>query len=213
MKKRIILIFMLVFTAFYFTACKSSSDNPVYFIPPSNSTPAETGTLRLYNASGVTIDHAYLSPATSSTWGTDQLSSPLPTGSYFDIVETPIGTYDSKATVIGAFSTYYGYLFSIPITKDARFDAYANSSSFTGSLKIVNGTVGAHIVALYVSPSSVSTWGSNQISSHILPAGYKHLTNMPTDDYDVKCVWDVGPDSFYYSNSVTSLSLLTLDVI
>ena len=180
----------------------------------ANPSPASNGTVRLNNTSGVTIDEFYLSPASSSSWGADQLgASTLPTGFYYDVPNVPVGSYDARAIVLGAFSIYRSDLYGFSVTANATYTLVAAAGSFTGSLKVVNNTVGANIIALYVTPSTSSTWGSNQISSSIGPAGSMHLYYLYPENYDVQVVWDVGPDSIYVDQTVSSLSLLTLSVI
>jgi hypothetical protein len=175
--------------------------------------PPGTGTVRLHNNSGVTIDYAYLTLSTSSTWGPNQLPGPLASGYYYDIFDVAAGTYDAQAVVAGVYSTYYGYFYSFGISAGSTSDLYAVSSGFTGSLKIVNGTVGAYILGLYVTPSESQSWGVNQIFSGIGPSGSKHLTDLPAGPYDIMVVWDTGPDSFYWSNPISSLTLLTQTVL
>lgn len=174
------------------------------------STPA-TGTLGLHNSSSVPIDNFYLSPTTQSLWGPNQLASSLDSGFYTEFVVLP-DTYDAKATTIGFDSTYYAYLYDFTITAGNTFDLFAFDSNFTGSMEVTNDTVGAVIIELYIVPSGSTTWGPNQITTSIGPAGFFHLTDMPADSYDVKVVWDVGPDSDYFNNSVNSLTLTTLPV-
>lgn len=174
------------------------------------STPA-TGILGLHNSSSVSIDNFYLSPATQSLWGPNQLSSSLNAGFYTEFVVPP-DTYDAKATSIGFDSTYYAYLYDFTITAGNTFDLYAFNSNFTGSMKVTNNTVGADIFELYIVPSGSTTWGPNEITTSIGPAGFFHLTDMAPDSYDVKVVWGVGPDTIYLNIGVSSLTLTTLPV-
>lgn len=172
-----------------------------------------TGTVQLENNnSSLSIDEFNFSPFDQSTWGANQLSSPLLAGLSFDISSVPIGTYDARALVKGLFSTYSTYLYDIPVFEGDLVTAVSTDSGYTGSLKIVNGTVDAKITALYISPSTSSVWRENQIDSEIVPSGSIHLFDVGTGLYDVKVVWDVGPDSIYYDKSIESLTLLTLTV-
>lgn len=62
----------------------------------------------------------------------------------------------------------------------------------TGNVKVINGSSSYSITELYISPSSSSTWGANQLSSSI-PAGGSHtVTNVPPDTYDLKAVFSNG---------------------
>lgn len=172
-----------------------------------------TGTVQLENNnSSLSIHEFNFSPFDQSTWGANQLSSPLLAGLSFDISSVPIGTYDARALVKGLFSTYSTSLYDVSVFEGEIVTVISTDSGYTGSLKIVNGTVNAKITALYISPSTSSVWRENQINSEIVPSGSMHLFDIDTGLYDVKVVWDVGPDSIYYDKSIESLSLLTLTV-
>ena len=172
-----------------------------------------TGVVELYNDnSSLSIREFNFSPFDQSTWGANQLSSPLLAGLFFDITSVPTGTYDARAIVKGLYSTYSSYIYDIPVFEDSISTVVSTDSGYTGSLKIVNGTVDAKIIGLYFSPSVSSFWGVNQIDSLIVPSGSMHLFDVATGLYDVKVVWDVGPDTLYYDKSIESLSLLTLTV-
>lgn len=172
-----------------------------------------TGTVQLENNnSSLSVREFNLSPFDQATWGGNQLSSPLLAGLSFDIISVPIGTYDARALVKGLFSTYSTYLYDIPVIEGNIVTAVSTDSGYTGSLKIVNGTVDAKITGLYISPSISSVWKESQIDSQILPSGSIHLFDVDTGLYDVKVVWDAGPDSIYYDKSIESLTLLTLTV-
>jgi len=170
-----------------------------------------SGTVRLENEnSSLSIDEFNFSPIDQSIWGTNQLSSPLLAGLSFDILSVPTGIYDARALVKGLFSTYSSYLYDISVFDGDAVTVVSTDSVYTGSLKIVNGTLDANITALYITPSTSSVWKENQINSDIVPSGSMHLFDIDTGLYDVKVVWDIGPDTLYYNKSIESLTLLTL---
>jgi len=172
-----------------------------------------TGTVRLENNnSSLSIYEFNFSPIDQSTWGVNQLTSPLLAGLSFDILSVPTGIYDARAYVKGQFSNYSSYLYDISVFDGDEITAVTTDSVYTGSLKIVNGTLDANIIALYITPSASSVWKANQINSDIVPSGSMHLFDIDTGLYDVKVIWDIGPDTFYYNKSIQSLSLLTLTV-
>ena len=172
-----------------------------------------TGTVRLENDnSSLSIREFNFSPFDQSTWGANQLSSPLLAGLSFDISSVPIGTYDARVLVEGLYSTYSTFLYDVPVIEGSIVTVVSTDSGYTGSLKIINGTLDAKIIALYLSPSTSSVWRDNQIDSQIVPSGSIHLFDIDTGLYDVKVIWDVGPDTFYFDKSIESLSLLTLTV-
>lgn len=172
-----------------------------------------TGTVVLENNnSSLSIQEFNISPFDQSSWGANQLSSPLLAGLSFDISSVPTDTYDTRALVKGLYSSYSTYIYDVPVFEGDIVTVVSTDSGYTGSLKIVNGTVDAKIIGLYFSPSTSSVWRENQIDYQIVPSGSMHLFDVTTGLYDVKVVWDVGPDTFYYDKSIESLSLLTLTV-
>ena len=172
-----------------------------------------TGTVQLENNnSSLSISEFNFSPFDQSTWGGNQLSSPLLAGLSFDITSVPTDTYDARAIVKGLYSTYSTYIYDVPVFEDSITTVVSTDSGYTGSLKIVNGTADAKIIGIYFSPSASSVWKENQIDSQIVPSGSMHLFDVTTGLYDMKVVWDVGPDSLYYDKSIESLTLLTLTV-
>ena len=172
----------------------------------------QTGELYLYNDASLTIDELYVTPASSPVWGTNKLSAPLPSGSVYLLTGMHADFYDVQAVINGTFSTYYGYVLNIPVSAGQRYNLHAYDSDFSGSLKIVNDTIGSYIEAVYISPAGAGSWGPNQITSNIAPGCTEHFYDLPADSYDVRIVWNAPPDSYYYSNMVDALSLLTLYV-
>jgi len=202
-----IRVFLMSLLVSLVTACGGGGHSDDY------DTTYSTGTVRLENNnSSLSIYEFNFSPIDQSTWGANQLTLPLLAGLSFDVLFVPTGTYDARALVKGLFSTYSTYLYDISVFGGDEFTAVSTDSVYTGSLKIVNGTLDANITALYITPSASSVWKENQIDFDIVPAGSMHLFDIDTGLYDVKVVWDSGPDTLYYNKSIQSLSLLTLTV-
>ncbi len=199
-KKGILIFCTLVFLS-VFVSCVDW-DDPFY----------GTGELTLYNNTSLTINAFYLTHVSAPTWGPNRLEAPVPSGTSYTLTDIIAGTYDAKAVIIGALSTYFAYAYDIPVYAWGMTDLVAFNSDFSGSLKIVNDTVTASITGIYLSPTGSGSWGPNQITSSIAPGDYVHFYDLPADSYDVRIVWNIGPDSFYYSNIVSSLTLLTLYV-
>jgi hypothetical protein len=204
MYKKVFLIFFSIFLLGAVVSCGSGGDGaPTWHF---------RGELTLYNDTSLPISKLYLTPSNESTWGPNQLSSDLLSGDSYTITEIIPDLYDVKAVIIGNLSTYYGYLYDIPIEARRTFDLYAYNSDFSGSLEIVNNTAGSYIEAIYVSPKGTSTWGPNQITSSIAPDDFIHLYDLVPDSYDVWIVWDTIPHNvYYYDNIIKSLTLLTLN--
>ncbi len=171
-----------------------------------------TGAIELNNNSIATIDGFYLAPVDQRSWGPNILAGPLFPGQYTSIVDISPGFYDAKIRAAGAYSDYFGYLYDIPVSADDYLALYVYDYSFTGSLEIRNNTFGANIVGVYVVPADASTWGADQTSSVIRPSELLHLTDFAPGSYDLKIVWNVGPDSIYYDIRIDSLTLTTLNV-
>ena len=172
---------------------------------------ADTGTIELINNSVVTMDGFFLAPIDQRSWGPNILSGSLFSGQRTLIVDIYPGYYDAKIRATGSYSDYFGYLYDIPIGAGSLFTLYVDDSSFTGSLEIRNTTVSASIIAVYVVPSNAPTWGVNQISSVIRPSDLLHLTDFLPGFYDVKVVWNIGPDSVYNDVRIDSLTLMILN--
>ena len=207
MKKLLIPTLLISSLVFLLVSCGPQSGSE----SDASAPPQAAGTLRLNNGSTLAIDYVYLSPAALYTWGPNVLPGPLPPGMYYDVVNIPAGTYDAAARVVGTLSIYSGILYNFSITAGSTYQSFVVDASFTGSLKIVNNTVGANIIGLYVSPTGSPTWGSNQISSTIVPGNFYHMYDLSSGNYNVKVVWDVGSDSFF-SATISSLTLTTLSV-
>lgn len=171
-----------------------------------------TGDLTLYNYTSLPISAFYLTPVSAPTWGPNRLGAPVPSGANYTLTHIFAGAYDARAVIIGAFSTYYAYAYDVPIYRWETTDLVAFNSDFSGSIQIVNDTAGFYIDGIYISPTGSGSWGPNQITSSIAPGSFIHFYDLSADSYDVRIVWNSGPDSFYYSNIVSSLTLLTLSV-
>ena len=66
-----------------------------------------TGTVSVFNNSGLTIDGVYLTPASAGTWGPNQAGPPLLTGQTLDLTGIPPDTYDLRVTFSAGGSTDY----------------------------------------------------------------------------------------------------------
>jgi hypothetical protein len=181
----------------------------LYSCVVSNHT--DNGTIELINNSIVTVDGFYLAPVDQRSWGPNILSRLLFPGQQTSIVDINPGLYDAKVSASGAYSDYFGYLYDISIDAGGQFWLYVYNSSFTGSLEIRNGALSANIIAVYVVPADAPTWGANQTSSAIRPANLLHLTDFVPGLYDVRIVWNVGPDSVYYDVRINSLALTAIN--
>lgn len=170
--------------------------------------PYWTSDLTVHNETSFSIDELYLTPASESTWGPNQLDDPIPSGSSFTITWISADTYDVRAVITRPESTYYAYIFDVEIEPLWIYDLDLYNSDFSGSLEIVNDT-SSNIEEIYVKLTGSVNWGRNRISSSIEPGGYVHLIDFPADSYDVRIVWE--DDTYDYSADIFSLTLTTLE--
>ncbi len=141
--------------------------------------------LTLYNNSNSTVCYVYISPSTSSSWGSDWLGTDVvPAGSSYTFYVTP-GTYDYKATdcsgntLASEFGVYLSGSHTWTITGGgssgggtATIYAYNNSSST--------------VCYVYISPSTSSSWGSDWLGSDVMPAGSSYTFYVTPGTYDLK---------------------------
>ena len=199
------LVCLIVDGGLVFCLCSCSGSGDEHHYPGP-------GTIELHNHSDASIDHFYLAPVDQSSWGPNILVDLLFPDDFALILDIEPGFYDAEMTVTGLYSDYYAYLYDIDISPGRNIVLNVYNSSFTGSLEIYNETVGAYITGVYVVPAGAPTWGSDQSTSDIGPSGHLHLSDFDPGLYDVKIVWNVGPDSDYYDVSIESLTLTTLNV-
>ena len=205
--KWVVLVFMAAVILSQ-SGCGGGGGGGVVYGPPNSS----TGTIDLINNSVVTIDGFYLALVDQRSWGQNILAGPLFPGQYTSIVDIYQDYYDAKIRAAGVYSDYFGYLYDIPITAGGVVTLNVYDSSFTGSLEIRNNALNASIIGIYVVPANASTWGVNQTSLVIGPSGLLHLTDFEPGFYDVRVVWNVGPDSIDFDIRIDSLTLTTLSV-
>jgi hypothetical protein len=198
------LVFMAVAVIFSFSGCHDSGDSSGFYHHNS------LGTIELNNDSDATIDGFYLVPIDQTSWGSNILADLLYPGENTLIVDIDPGYYDARITVTGLYSDYFGYLYDIPIDAGLTHILNMDNSIFTGSLELHNNSSSANIIGVYVVSANTPTWGDNQTSSYIRPTGQIHLNDMDPGFYDVRVVWDVGPETIKYDIRVDSLALTTL---
>jgi hypothetical protein len=151
-----------------------------------------------------------LKPYSSTSWGTNQLASSLPSNYYIDFLNVPVNAYDAAVVYVGTYSTYYSYWSDFSVTAGITTQLSVADSGFTGSLLITNTSSSRSMTAIYLTPSSSSSWGVNQLTSNIGPSGSIHFYDMSPGSWDLWIVWDTGSDSVGYGYSIQSLNLLSL---
>lgn len=200
--KCLVLFFMAAVILFL---CSCGGDDYYDYYPPT------PGSIELNNYSDATIDGFYLAPIYQTSWGPNLLGDVLYPDEYALFLDIYPDDYDAKIRTIGQFSDYFSYMYDIPIYAGDRIVLNVYNDSFSGSLQIINITLGANIIRVYVVPAGATTWGDNQTSSDIGPSGVLHLSDLDPGLYDVMIVWNIGDNSFYYDISVDSLTLTTIN--
>lgn len=200
--KCLVLFFMAAVILFL---CSCGGDDYYDYYPPT------PGSIELNNYSDATIDGFYLAPIYQTSWGPNLLGDVLYPDEYALFLDIYPDDYDAKIRTIGQFSDYFSYMYDIPIYAGDRIVLNVYNDSFSGSLQIINITLGANIIRVYVVPAGATTWGDNQTSSDIGPSGVLHLSDLDPGLYDVMIVWNIGDNSFYYDINVDSLTLTTIN--
>lgn len=102
---KLLQIFLLISVVFL-AACGGSSGGGTTPDPVGDTgepEPEKTTSMTLDNQSGVTVAYFYISPASSSNWGPDQLRSQVVlSGREYTVTSLPCGSrYDVKVEAIG----------------------------------------------------------------------------------------------------------------
>jgi hypothetical protein len=175
----------------------------------TQTSPATTGTFQLSNQTGLPISLAYIATDSASSWGDNLLSTPLADGASQSFSGYAPGVYDGQAVIAGAFSIYFGYAFNMTLSAGQTYSITSTPSAYSGSIKVNNNSSTRTILGVYISPTTSTTWGPNQISSSIAPGGSTHFYDVIPQNYDIKIIWNSGSDSTYPSVNVSYLTLTT----
>ena len=207
-KKVSFIVVVLSVTMLLFAGCGggSSSSVPV----PS---PTTTGKLRIDNSgSQYTINRLYVSPSSSSTWGSKRNSSNIAAYSSWTLPGLAPDTYDARGASDGVVSTYYTYASGFPITANTTYTLTTSDSAYTGTFFIENfndptivgtGTPSvAAITQLYISTTGYTGSGTNLLgTSTIAPGATLELLNIPSGVYYIRAY---DANGYYVDVNVSS---------
>lgn len=147
-----------------------------------------TGSVTVVNNYAYPITQLYIAPSTSSTWGPNQLSSPIPVGGSISITDIPPGLIDLYAVASdGSFVERY----DVPLAAGAVFTWTLTTMTPTGSVVVVNN-YSFPITELYITPSTSSTWGPNQLDTPIPVGGSIAFSGVPAGLIDLRAVASDG---------------------
>jgi plastocyanin len=148
-----------------------------------------TGSVVVVNSYAFPIDELYVTPSSDTTWGPNQLTSPIPPGGSRTITGVPAGLIDLRAVASdGAYAESY----DVPLGAGETFTWTLSAvTQPTGSVRVVNN-YSYPITQLYVTLSTSSTWGPNQLSAPIPAGGSYTVTGVPVGLIDVRAVASDG---------------------
>jgi hypothetical protein len=179
--------------------------------PPGGEQPPGGGsaTIVLENNSGVDIWYVYISPTSDTMWGDDDLGTDIiPNGSTYTF-EVPAGNYDLKAEDsshnqvdlqwgIGVSGTYYW-----TISGGGGQPPGGGTSTI-----VLENNSGVDIWYVYISPTSDTTWGDDDLGVDIVPNGSTYTFQVAAGNYDLRAddasqnevdvQWDVSVSGTYY---------------
>ncbi len=141
-----------------------------------------TGAVTVVNNYAYPIDELYVASSASATWGPNQLSTPIPAGGSRTITNVPAGLIDLRAV---ASDGLYSERYDVPLAAGETVTwTLSMATVATGSVRVVNN-YGYAITELYITPSSWSTWGVNQLSAPIPAGGSFTITGVPAGLIDL----------------------------
>ena len=149
------------------------------------------GSLQIVNSTSRTISEVYFSPTTSTTWGNEQLSGTISSGSTWTLTDIPPDSYDLKVVfsdtsdLTGSQVIDYS---AATITAGETVTITLTDSNITGSLEITNSS-SKTITEVNVSPTTSSTWGVDQLSGTISSGSTWTLTDIPPGNYDLRVTY------------------------
>jgi hypothetical protein len=170
----------------------------------------QTGSLKVNNYHCNPVSELYVSPASSGSWGINQLTSSIASLGVFTLGSIPAGSYDVKAVGgDGILWTSYG----VSITAGGTFTWSLSMPAGTGCVKVAN-TTAQTIGWLYMPLSTLGCtsglWGSDQLGIYSIPAysnftlsnvgaGYRDLRawNLASTIYWQTCTAYIGAGTTY----------------
>lgn len=166
------------------------------------------GSLRVFNDGAVTMSQLYVTPSTSSTWGSDQLAPyPLQPADSITLTRLYPGTYDVRARFNdGSTDTVYDVRIH-----DGETTTLGMQNSGNGAVAVFNNT-GLTITGVYLTPASSGTWGPNQTDLPLSPGQSLTLTGVAPDVYDLRVVFTTAATTDYKGFTVTAGTTSTIQV-
>jgi hypothetical protein len=167
------------------------------------------GSLQVFNDGNSTMDQLFVTPSSSSTWGTEQLTPRvLVPGDSITLTRLNPGYYDVLADFTDGSSDQ---VFDVLI-QDGVKTTLSMVNSGNGAVAVVNQS-GFAINGIYLTPVSFSTWGPNQTNQPLTPGQSLTLTGIAPGTYDLRVIFSDGVVVDYLDRIVISGATTTIQVI
>jgi hypothetical protein len=200
-------LLFLAATTLVLAACSGGGGSP----PPPP--PPTTGDFRITNSSSASMNEVYVSESTNLSWGPQRNSAAVAPGGSFIVPSLAPGLWDFEGVNWGSLSDYYTDAWNQTVAAGSTTQVTVYNTSFSGSLQVYNGdsAYAYSIVNLYVSPSTSSSWGADQLGVDPIAYGWTYdLQGLPPGYYDVWCEFSDGYDEYAFDVLVSSLSATTV---
>lgn len=173
----------------------------------SNPAPPE-GSLRVYNDGNLAMWNLHVTRSVSSTWGVDQLApSTLLPGDSLTLTRLYPDTYDVEARFSDGS---YDKVYDVQI-QDGVTTALSMADTGNGVVDVFNNS-GLTINGIYLTLSSASTWGPNQVDQPLHDLETLTLTGVSPGSYDLKVVFSNGVVVYPSVFTVTAGVITTIQV-
>ena len=168
--------------------------------------------IHIANRTGYVIYYVYISPATSTSWGTDRLGSSvlingqnlsinsldLSSNNLYDImlIDEDNDTYTMRNISLSPNQTIEFTL------SDIDRGTATNYSSMTNSFITIENRTGYTVWYLYVSPTSSTSWGADLLGDDVLLSGHSIRVPLPqnqNNQFDIRLI-DNEADTYTKSN-------------
>jgi hypothetical protein len=168
----------------------------------------DKGSFLIVNSSAYTIQEVYISATASGDWGNNKLSqATIGAGSSHRIEGAPVGIYDTKirtSTGLSAIKTGVTIVAGEVTTITCTTADFSNTG--TGASVTLSNQTSHTIWYFYVSRSTDTTWGSDELDSNeVISSGeFFTVSNLAAGTYDLKV--STAKDSLYAEKTVVALS-------
>lgn len=174
----------------------------------SNPSPPLEGNLRVYNGGNLEMWNLHVTPSASSSWGAEQLApSILIPGDSLTLTRFYPDTYDIEARFSdGSLDRVFDVIIQNGVTT-----VLTMMDSGNGAVAVFNNS-GLTISGIYLTLTTSSTWGPNQVDQPLYDLQTLTLTGVSPGTYDLKVVFANGEVVYPPYFSVTSGTVITVQV-